>query len=165
MISKILLMYKKIMLYGREIKGSVNFVLGGGYDFLITIPVHWALTKQKMCRKLVHCIYLEIFNCSLLWRNPYQANSLVNPYLAHYLIFNDIGLLQFLGDQMVKDAGLNCHYVISKKPEGAPVTERAIPLAIFQAEPSVTKHYLRKWLKSPSLTDFGIREVNRGWLE
>lgn len=110
-------------------------------------------------------MYLEIFKCSIFRRNPYQANSLVNPYLAHYLIFNDIGLLQFLGDQMVKDAGLNCHYVISKKPEGAPVTERAIPLAIFQAEPSVTKHYLRKWLKSPSLTDFGIREVGHGWLE
>ena len=61
---------------------------------------------------------------------------------------------------MVKVAGLNCHYVISKKPEGAPVTERAIPLAIFQAEPSITKHYLRKWLKSPSLSDFGIREVS-----
>lgn len=33
-------------------------------------------------------------------------------------------LAEFLGDQMVKDAGLACKYVISKKPEGAPVTER-----------------------------------------
>lgn len=41
-------------------------------------------------------------------------------------------LAEFLGDQMVKDAGLSCCYVIAKKPEGAPVTERAIPLAIFQ---------------------------------
>lgn len=40
LISKILIMYKKKMLYGGEIKGSVNFVLGGGYDFLITIPVY-----------------------------------------------------------------------------------------------------------------------------
>jgi len=31
---------------------------------------------------------------------------------------------QFLGDQMVKDAGLSCRYIISRKPEGAPVTER-----------------------------------------
>lgn len=37
---------------------------------------------------------------------------------------------------------------------------RAIPLAIFQAEPSVRKHYLRKWLKSPSLQDFNIRAVS-----
>lgn len=52
---------------------------------------------------------------------------------------------------MVKDAGLSCRYVISRKPEGSPVTERAIPLAIFQAEESVKKNFLRKWLKMPSL--------------
>uniref|UniRef100_A0A2I3M0C5 DNA polymerase epsilon catalytic subunit n=1 Tax=Papio anubis TaxID=9555 RepID=A0A2I3M0C5_PAPAN len=46
-------------------------------------------------------------------------------------------LAEFLGDQMVKDAGLSCRYIISRKPEGSPVTERAIPLAIFQAEPMV----------------------------
>lgn len=33
-------------------------------------------------------------------------------------------LAEFLGDQMVKDAGLSCRYVISRKPEGSPVTER-----------------------------------------
>ncbi|XP_015122503.1 DNA polymerase epsilon catalytic subunit A isoform X1 [Diachasma alloeum] len=68
-------------------------------------------------------------------------------------------LAEFLGDQMVKDAGLACKYIISKKPHGAPVTERAIPLAIFQSEPSVSKHYLRKWLKEPGLQDFDIREI------
>ncbi|CAL1292777.1 unnamed protein product [Larinioides sclopetarius] len=68
-------------------------------------------------------------------------------------------LAEFLGDQMVKDAGLSCRFIISKKPEGSPVTERAIPLAIFQAEPSVKKYYLRKWLKSPGLTDFDIRSI------
>ncbi|XP_054248557.1 DNA polymerase epsilon catalytic subunit A [Indicator indicator] len=68
-------------------------------------------------------------------------------------------LAEFLGDQMVKDAGLSCRFIISKKPEGSPVTERAIPLAIFQAEPSVRKHYLRKWLKSPTLQDFNIRAI------
>ncbi|KAJ3603695.1 hypothetical protein NHX12_028439 [Muraenolepis orangiensis] len=68
-------------------------------------------------------------------------------------------LAEFLGDQMVKDAGLSCRYVISRKPEGAPVTERAIPLAIFQAEPSVKKHFLRKWLKMPSLHELDIRTI------
>ncbi|XP_029296654.1 DNA polymerase epsilon catalytic subunit A [Cottoperca gobio] len=68
-------------------------------------------------------------------------------------------LAEFLGDQMVKDAGLSCRYVISRKPEGSPVTERAIPLAIFQAEPSVKKHFLRKWLKMPSTHDFDIRSI------
>ncbi|KAJ4448291.1 hypothetical protein ANN_10305 [Periplaneta americana] len=68
-------------------------------------------------------------------------------------------LAEFLGDQMVKDAGLACRFIISRKPEGAPVTERAIPLAIFQSEPSVKRHYLRKWLKDSSLNDIDIRQV------
>ncbi|MEE6511690.1 hypothetical protein FKM82_018375 [Ascaphus truei] len=68
-------------------------------------------------------------------------------------------LAEFLGDQMVKDAGLSCRYVISRKPDGAPVTERAIPLAIFQAEVGVKRHYLRKWLKNSSLQDLDIRSI------
>lgn len=46
-----------------------------------------------------------------------------------------------------------------------PAFPRAIPLAIFQAEPSVRKHYLRKWLKSPSLQDFNIRAVSEASLQ
>ena len=61
---------------------------------------------------------------------------------------------------MVKDKGLACRFIISRKPEGAPVTERAVPLTIFQAEPSVKKHYLRKWLKSSAMEDFDIRNVS-----
>lgn len=68
-------------------------------------------------------------------------------------------LAEFLGDQMVKDAGLACKYVISKKPIGAPVTERAIPLAIFQSEIAIQKHYLRKWLKDTSLNHVDIRDI------
>ncbi|KAH0148105.1 DUF1744-domain-containing protein, partial [Aureobasidium melanogenum] len=56
-------------------------------------------------------------------------------------------LAEFLGEQMVKDKGLNCKYIISSKPRNSPVTERAIPVAIFSAEESVKKHYLRKWMK------------------
>jgi len=40
------------------------------------------------------------------------------------------------------------------------IISRAIPLAIFQAEPSVRKHYLKKWLKMPILDDFDIRTVS-----
>ncbi|XP_039270554.2 DNA polymerase epsilon catalytic subunit A-like [Styela clava] len=68
-------------------------------------------------------------------------------------------LAEFLGDQMVKDSGLSCRFIISKKPEGAPVTERAIPLAIFQSEQSVKRHYLRRWTKTSNLTDFDIRSI------
>jgi len=66
-------------------------------------------------------------------------------------------LAEFLGDEMVKDKGLNCKYVISKKPEGQPVAERAIPIAIFQAEPSVCKHYLKKWLRAQSNSELEVR--------
>ncbi|KAK5173171.1 DNA polymerase epsilon catalytic subunit [Saxophila tyrrhenica] len=56
-------------------------------------------------------------------------------------------LAEFLGEQMVKDKGLNCKFIISSRPKNAPVTERAIPVAIFSAEESVKRFYLRKWLR------------------
>jgi DNA polymerase epsilon subunit 1 len=56
-------------------------------------------------------------------------------------------LAEFLGEQMVKDKGLNCKYIISSRPRNAPVTERAIPVAIFSAEENVKRFYLKKWLK------------------
>lgn len=66
-------------------------------------------------------------------------------------------LAEFLGDEMVKDKGLNCRYIISKKPEGTTVTERSIPIAIFQAEPSVRKHYLKKWLRASNESELEVR--------
>ncbi|GBE84413.1 DNA polymerase epsilon catalytic subunit A [Sparassis crispa] len=68
-------------------------------------------------------------------------------------------LAEFLGDQMVKDKGLACKFIISARPMGAPVTERAVPVAIFSAEDSVKRSYLRKWLKDNSLTNFDIRSI------
>ncbi|PFH57688.1 hypothetical protein XA68_14698 [Ophiocordyceps unilateralis] len=63
-------------------------------------------------------------------------------------------LADFLGVQMVKDKGLNCKFIICAKPRNAPVTERAIPVAIFSAEESIKRTYLRKWLKEePADTD------------
>ncbi|KAI8837763.1 hypothetical protein BJ741DRAFT_603225 [Chytriomyces cf. hyalinus JEL632] len=68
-------------------------------------------------------------------------------------------LAEFLGDAMVKDKGLACKFIISQKPVGLPVSERAIPVSIFQAEDSIKKHYLRKWLKDSSLLDIDIRQI------
>ncbi|KAJ6626952.1 hypothetical protein B0H10DRAFT_1997385 [Mycena sp. CBHHK59/15] len=68
-------------------------------------------------------------------------------------------LAEFLGDQMVKDKGLACKFIISARPIGAPVTERAVPVAIFSAEESVKRTYLRKWLKDNSLTTFDLRSI------
>ena len=56
-------------------------------------------------------------------------------------------LAEFLGEQMIKDKGLNCKYIIASSPKHAPVTERAIPVAIFSAEQSIQRFFLRKWLK------------------
>lgn len=49
---------------------------------------------------------------------------------------------------MVKDKGLACNFIISKKPEGSPVTERAVPVAIFQSSEAVKRSFLKKWLKT-----------------
>eukprot|EP00850_Spirogloea_muscicola_P017955 SM000159S01786 [mRNA] locus=s159:288661:304957:+ [translate_table: standard] len=56
-------------------------------------------------------------------------------------------LADFLGDAMVKDKGLRCQYIIAKTPTGAPVSERAIPVAIFNTEPEIMRSYVRKWCK------------------
>ncbi|RDL32670.1 Uncharacterized protein BP5553_09126 [Venustampulla echinocandica] len=56
-------------------------------------------------------------------------------------------LADFLGEQMVKDKGLNCKYIICAKPKNAPVTERAIPVAIFSADSLIKRAFLKKWLK------------------
>lgn len=42
---------------------------------------------------------------------------------------------------MVKDKGLNCNLIISRYPTGAPVTERAIPVAIFRFFSTFLFHY------------------------
>ena len=61
---------------------------------------------------------------------------------------------EFLGEQMTKDKGLNCKYIICSKPRNAPVTERAVPVAIFSAEPATMRYFLRKWLKEdPEVMD------------
>ncbi|RYY32210.1 hypothetical protein EON62_05640 [archaeon] len=68
-------------------------------------------------------------------------------------------LAEFLGADMVKDKGLACKLLVAKKPAGAPVTERAIPTTIFEAEPTIREYYLRKWCKDNSMTDFNIRSI------
>ncbi|KZV81197.1 DUF1744-domain-containing protein, partial [Exidia glandulosa HHB12029] len=68
-------------------------------------------------------------------------------------------LAEFLGEQMVKDKGLACKFIISAKPIGAPVTERAVPVAIFSADEAVKRTYLRRWLKDNSMTTFDLRSI------
>lgn len=66
-------------------------------------------------------------------------------------------LADFLGAEMVKDKGLNCNLIISKYPAGAPVTDRALPVAIFSEKDESRKDfYLKKWCKDKTIdtTDF-----------
>ncbi|AQK71201.1 DNA polymerase epsilon catalytic subunit A [Zea mays] len=66
-------------------------------------------------------------------------------------------LAEFLGDSMVKDKGLHCQYIVAREPQGTPVSERAVPVAIFETDPEIAKHYLRKWFRFSS--DANIRSI------
>lgn len=66
-------------------------------------------------------------------------------------------LADFLGDTMVKDKGLRCQYIVACEPKGTPVSERAVPVAIFETDSEIMKFYLRKWCKTSS--DVGIRSI------
>lgn len=68
-------------------------------------------------------------------------------------------LAEFLGADMVKDRGLACQFIISNKPTGLPVSERAIPVAIFQAAPDTQMQFLRRWLRDSSLSHVDIRDL------
>ncbi|CAF1660692.1 unnamed protein product, partial [Didymodactylos carnosus] len=68
-------------------------------------------------------------------------------------------LAEFLGDDVVKDKGLCCRFVIANVPRGAPITERAIPLTIFQSDQSVRNYYLRKWLHLSITESLDLRDI------
>lgn len=68
-------------------------------------------------------------------------------------------LAEFLGPQMVRDKGLACRFIISKKPESDPVSNRAVPTAIFSAEEAIRNRFLCKWLQDPSRQTFDIRSI------
>lgn len=61
-------------------------------------------------------------------------------------------IAEFLGPQMVKDKGLACQFIISRLPADTKVTERAIPIVIFRADPTLRTHFLRKWTSDNMLT-------------
>ncbi len=79
--------------------------------------------------------------------------------LKIFFFFLSFRLAEFLGEDVIKDKGLCCRFVIANVPRDAPITERAIPLAIFQSEQSIRNHYLRKWLRLSSVDNLDIREI------
>jgi len=53
----------------------------------------------------------------------------------------------FIGGDVMTDKGLKAQYIITKKPAGAPTSQRAVPVIIFQTEASVARSFLKDWLK------------------
>jgi DNA polymerase epsilon subunit 1 len=67
--------------------------------------------------------------------------------------------LEFLGDGIARDRGINCSYIIAKKPSGAPVTERVIPTVIFAAEETIMSKFVHKWMHDGKTGHIDIRDV------
>ena len=61
-------------------------------------------------------------------------------------------LAEFLGEEMVRDRGLACKFIIANRPAGTPIAARAIPVAIFYSEDDVKTRCLRRWLKDPTIS-------------
>lgn len=67
---------------------------------------------------------------------------------------------EFLGEEMVKDKGLQVKYIIADRPKGGTTTERAVPVAIFSHDDSKIKtFYLKKWLKDPGMKSYDPRDI------
>ena len=52
-----------------------------------------------------------------------------------------------IGGDIANDKGLKAQYIITKKPAGAPTSQRAVPVTVFQHEPAVARSFLRDWTK------------------
>lgn len=68
-------------------------------------------------------------------------------------------LSEILGPEIVKDKGLNCKILISKKPDGTTVTERAIPSVVFALPNEEKMKFLKLWLKESTLRDPSFQSV------
>lgn len=69
-------------------------------------------------------------------------------------------LAEYLGPEVVKGKNLCCYYIISAYPTKRPVTERAIPTQIFDADEETQKKFLYSWTKNDAfLTRVDIRDV------
>ncbi|GIQ86402.1 hypothetical protein KIPB_008252, partial [Kipferlia bialata] len=60
-------------------------------------------------------------------------------------------LAAFLGETYLHTPSLKCEYIIASQPVGASVTDRAIPVLIFQADREVRNAMLRDWLQDDSI--------------
>lgn len=68
-------------------------------------------------------------------------------------------LAELLGDNSLQVKGLTCKFIISSKPEGKQVAERAIPVELFKSDAVVQRRFLRKWTNDNSIEDVDIRDI------
>ena len=53
---------------------------------------------------------------------------------------------------MIKGKGICCKFVIANKPENSKVTERAIPVSLFEDNVENRSKFLKKWCKDNRLS-------------
>ena len=66
---------------------------------------------------------------------------------------------EFLGKEMVKGKGITCTFLISKKPIGAPLNQRVIPVSIFNVDERTKKRFLKKWLKESDNVNVDMKAI------
>jgi len=68
-------------------------------------------------------------------------------------------IAELLGSQMVRDKGLACKYIIARQPEGTLVTERAIPIQVFESDELVRRSFLKRWLRESRDGNLELKEL------
>lgn len=69
-------------------------------------------------------------------------------------------MTSFLDPLFASVDGLSVEYIISKLPEGTPVSERAIPVQIFSSPENVQSKFLRQWIGEQNSDGFSnIRDL------
>jgi len=66
-------------------------------------------------------------------------------------------MAEILGEELIKDKGLNVTFIISKFPIDESISDRVIPVIVFQTEPTLMRSLIKKWCKNLSMTDFDMR--------
>jgi len=68
-------------------------------------------------------------------------------------------MAEISGNELVKDKGLNVKFIIANRPVGDSLSERAIPIIVFQLEPATMRAFIKKWCKDPSMNNFDMRSI------
>lgn len=60
---------------------------------------------------------------------------------------------------MMDTAGLNCTFIISRKPDQTQLSQRAVPVLVFQLETSRQNYFLKKWLQVNDDSDLSLKSI------